>query len=84
MQHHSADLSRRVQRWRAAPHALPALIRDHHAGTPADRDETRQQPEDPRHRDGACAAFLAIAAVLAFYILCGVIYGVWMGGHDRL
>lgn len=60
MHHHFADLSGRVQRWRAAPHALPALIRDHHAGTPADRDEPQQQPEDPSRNDSAGAAFLAV------------------------
>ncbi|KQO57689.1 hypothetical protein ASF14_14750 [Sphingomonas sp. Leaf257] len=79
--HHSADLSGRVQRWRAAPHALPALIRDHHAGTPADRDEPQQQPEDPNRNDSAGAAFLAVALALALYIICGVAYGLWIGDH---
>ncbi|WP_156361152.1 hypothetical protein [Sphingomonas sp. Leaf257] len=86
MHHHSADLSGRVQRWRAEPEALPALIRDHHAGTPADLDEP-QQPEDPNRNDSAGAAFLAVVVALAIYLICGaiyVIYGVWMGCHDRL
>ncbi|MGO1303648.1 MAG: hypothetical protein ACTMKV_02565 [Sphingomonas parapaucimobilis] len=79
--HHPVDLSGRVQRWRAAPHALPALIRDHHAGTPADRDEPQQQPEDPNDNDQPGGAFLAIMAALGIYVICGVIYGLWMGGH---
>lgn len=78
MHHHPVDLSGCVQRWRAAPEALPALIRDHHAATPADRRPPEHPPEPDN--DGPSAALLGILVAFAIYVIAGVLYGLWTGG----
>ncbi|WP_047866742.1 hypothetical protein [Sphingomonas paucimobilis] len=79
MHHHPVDLSGRVHRWRAAPHALPALIRDHHNGTPADRRDP-SPPEDPNNGPGPAILGWAVA-VFVVYAIIAVIYGLWIGGR---
>ncbi|MEK9212287.1 hypothetical protein [Sphingomonas sp. 2378] len=75
------QLSNLTQRWRAAPHALPALIRDHHAGGPADRGEPQLPPNDPDHNDSPGTAFLAVMAALVIYVVGGIVYAILAGGN---
>lgn len=64
--YHPADLSGRVQRWRAAPETLPAIIRAHHAATPVERPSR---------------ALLIILGGYIVAVIALIVLGALMAGH---
>ncbi|MFN3675782.1 MAG: hypothetical protein ACK4TC_07355 [Sphingomonas pseudosanguinis] len=75
---HSPDLSARVHRWRAAPHALPIIVRDHHAARSGDPI----LPPDPEHHDdGPSGAFLGLLCAALVYIAAGIAIGLRASGR---
>ena len=66
MHHPPADLSGRVQRWRADPEALPAIVRAHHAATPPERTNR---------------TLLIILAAYLGAVITLMILGALMAGH---
>ncbi|WP_343526718.1 hypothetical protein [Sphingomonas sp.] len=80
MHHHPADLSGRVQRWRAAPEALPAIIRRHHTATPPARPAIQPIARPPRDDQPSPALLGVIAAFAAWVIFC-VACALYAGGR---
>lgn len=66
MHHHPVDLSGRVQRWRADPEALPAIVRAHHAALPTERPSR---------------ALLTILGAFAGAVIALMILGALMASH---
>lgn len=78
MHRHSIDLSARIHRWRAAPHALPIIVRDHHAA----RSDDPILPPDPDHQDdGPSGAFLGLLCAALVYIAAGIAIGLRASGR---
>jgi hypothetical protein len=75
---HSPDLSARVHRWRAAPHALPIIVRDHHA---ARSDDPILPPDPEHHDDGPNGAFLGLLCAALVYIAAGIAIGLRTAGR---
>lgn len=72
------DLSARVHRWRATPHALPIIVRDHHAA----RSDDPILPADPEHHDdGPNGAFLGLLCAALVYIAAGIAIGLRTAGR---
>lgn len=77
--HHPADLSGRVQRWRAAPEALPAIVRDSHANRAARREPIRPAPL-PVHHQRPSRTLLVLLVLFVAYVVVGVLIGLHSGG----
>lgn len=78
MHQDTTDLSARVNRWRATPHALPIIVRDHHAA----RSDDPILPPDPEHYDdGPSGALLGLLCVALIYIVAGVAIGLRAAGR---
>lgn len=78
MHQHTTHLSERVHRWRAAPHALPIIVRDHHA---ARSDDPILPPDPEHHDDGPSGALLGLLCAGLAYIAAGVVLGLRAAGR---
>ncbi len=77
--HHPVDLSGRVQRWRADPEALPAIIRDSHRARAAD-PQLRRPAAQPVKHNRPSPVLTWMLAVFATYVVIAVLIGLHAGG----
>lgn len=77
--HHPVDLSGRVQRWRAAPEALPVIIRDAHTNRAAERPAIRPAPLPVQHQRPS-RALLVLLVLFVAYVAGGILIGLHSGG----
>lgn len=78
MHRHTTDLSARVHRWRAAPHALPIIVRDNHA---ARSDDPIIPPDPEHHDDGPNGALLGLLCAGLVYIVASIAIGLRAAGR---